>query len=96
MASIAKKVVNTDLRLGKKQSLAAHLKSPPRAGREALERMAAERESRLVPTLEALVCHSYLVLLGVPGFGKSTPVQYLALHLAEARLGNPKALASLL
>jgi formylglycine-generating enzyme required for sulfatase activity len=87
--------LNTDLRLPRKKSLAAHLKSPPREGREALETRAEGGESRLVPALEALACHPCLVLLGAPGSGKSTLVQYLALRLAEGRRGNKKALASL-
>ena len=87
--------LNTDLRLPEKKSLAAHFKSPPRDARNELEHAKEGGESRLVPALEALACHPCLVLLGAPGSGKSTLVQYLALRLAEARRGNQKALASL-
>ena len=45
-------------------------------------------EARLVPVLEALALHPKMVLLGRPGSGKSTLTAFLALSLAEARLGE--------
>ena len=50
--------------------------------------MAEERETRLVPALEVLAYYPKLVLLGPPGSGKSTLIQYLALRLAETMLGT--------
>ena len=86
--------LNTELRLPEKTSLADHLKSPLGKG-EGMERMTERDKTRLVAALEALGCHAHLVLLGAPGSGKSTLVQYLALRLAEARQGNQKALEML-
>lgn len=86
--------LHTNRRIPAKKSLAAFLKSPRGKG-DTLEAMAERGESRLAPALEALGCHPRLVLLGAPGSGKSTLVQYLALRLAEARLGNTESLAML-
>jgi formylglycine-generating enzyme required for sulfatase activity len=54
---------------------------------EPAERM-AERAVRLVSVMEALANFPRLALLGAPGSGKSTVGYYLALALAEARLGQ--------
>ncbi len=49
---------------------------------------ALRTEARPIPVLEAAVQESRLVLLGDPGSGKSTFVNYLAYLLAGARLGE--------
>jgi formylglycine-generating enzyme required for sulfatase activity/energy-coupling factor transporter ATP-binding protein EcfA2 len=52
--------------------------------------MKTEVATRLVSVLEALALHPKMVLLGRPGSGKSTLIAFLALSLAEARLGEAK------
>lgn len=84
--------LNTDKRIPAKATLAEALATERGAG-EPLERqetMKTEVETRLVPVLEALALHPKMVLLGRPGSGKSTLTAFLALSLAEARLGEAK------
>jgi len=54
-----------------------------------------EKKTRPITVLEALAYHAHMVLLGVPGSGKSTVVSYAALHLAQACGGNPESLRAL-
>ena len=87
--------LNTDQHIPEDQSLEVHLKQQTRPEQEAALRGEDGDNTRLVPVLEALGCHRRLVLLGAPGAGKSTIVQYVTLALAEARLGKIKALERL-
>ncbi|HLF26340.1 MAG TPA: SUMF1/EgtB/PvdO family nonheme iron enzyme [Anaerolineae bacterium] len=92
--------LNLDLRIPSKyQTLSAFLqddraKMPARRHEPVVELERGE-QVRQVAALEALACHSRLVLLGAPGSGKSTLSLYLALSLAQAGLGIDAALKRL-
>jgi formylglycine-generating enzyme required for sulfatase activity len=86
--------LNLDLRIPSGDTLASYLSRTHDRSLEPDERDQV-REMRRATVLEALACHSTLVLLGAPGSGKSTFVGYLALTLAQAALDNAASLLRL-
>src|ERR1035441_9362826 len=84
--------LNTDKRILTKTTLAEALAKERGAGKplEQEEELRTGVETRLLPVLEALALRPKMVLLGRPGSGKSTLTAFLALSLAEARLGEAK------
>ena len=84
--------LNTDKRIPAKTTLAEALAKEQGLGKplEGKETMETEVKTRLVAVLEALAQHPKMVLLGRPGSGKSTLTAFLALSLAEARLGEAR------
>lgn len=63
----------------------------PRRSQERLEKKQREQEQYPITASEAIAAMPRLVILGQPGGGKSTLVNYLAAQLARQRLGDANA-----